>query len=76
MSMPRKDLRAKLAKLLPELQHLHARQDEIITERLCDVAEEISGVPVGVLRDLLGARSICFCRCQAVKKIASGYDGL
>jgi hypothetical protein len=76
MSIPSKELRAKLAKLLPELQQLHARQDEIITERICDVAEEISGVPIGVLRDLLGARSVCFCRCQAIKKIASGDDGL
>ena len=76
MPMPSKELRAKLAKLLPELQQLHGRQDKIIAERLCDVAEEISGVPVGVLRDLLGARSVCFCRCQAIKKIASGDDGL
>jgi hypothetical protein len=76
MSMPNKRLRAKLAKLLPELEQLHARQDKIITERVCDVAEEISGVPVGVLRDLLGTRSVCFCRCQAIKKIASGDDGL
>jgi hypothetical protein len=76
MSIPSKELRAKLAKLLPELQQLHARQDKIITERICDVAEEISGVPIGVLRDLLGARSVCFCRCQAIKKIASGDDGL
>jgi hypothetical protein len=49
MPMPSKELRAKLAKLLPELQQLHGRQDKIIAERLCDVAEEISGVPIGVL---------------------------
>jgi hypothetical protein len=41
----------------------------LIGRRVNEVAAEISGVPVGVLYNIIHGRSIVYCRCEALKKI-------
>ena len=76
MSMPSKSVREKIRKLEPRIQELHRDLDKLINERLCDVAEEMSGVPYDIVRSLLINRCNGFCRCRAIEKIARGDDGI
>ena len=49
MSMLSKSLRAKVGKLEARIDELHRELDRLINERVCDVAETISGVPTDCL---------------------------
>jgi hypothetical protein len=76
MSMPPNNYLAKVKKVENEIDNLEANIDQLVTERVMAVASEISGVPVGVLRNMLQARSTCYCKCMALRNIAEGNDGL
>jgi len=76
MSVPPKSYLAKVKKVENEIDDLQASIDELVTECLIAVASEISGVPVGALRNMLQARCVCYCRCKALQNIAQGNDGL
>ena len=63
-------------KLETEVANLHAKIDDIVKERIYAVAAQISGVPVESVKNMLVARcSSAYCRCRAVRNIASGDDG-
>ncbi|OLB69672.1 MAG: hypothetical protein AUI16_27795 [Alphaproteobacteria bacterium 13_2_20CM_2_64_7] len=71
-----KDYRARIEKLESELDALHGTIDQLIIERVYAVAGEISGTPVGALKNTIIARaSGGYCRCRAIKNIATGEDG-
>jgi hypothetical protein len=74
--MPSKSVQAKIAKLEPRIAELRRDLDKLINERICDVAEEISGVPYELLKRLLINRCHGFCRCDALRRIADGDDGI
>jgi hypothetical protein len=74
--MSPKEYVAALKKADEKTDALHAEIDALITERIRARAAEISGAPAGVLRKTLEARSSCYCRCKALKNIASENDGL
>jgi hypothetical protein len=77
MSTPSKDYRSRVKKLEASLEAIHASIDELIKGRVYAVAADISGVPVGVLKNTLVTRaSGGYCRCRALKSIAAGEDGL
>jgi hypothetical protein len=64
-------------KLEASLDAIHAHIDELVKERVYAAAADISGVPVGVLKNTLVVRaSGGYCRCRALKSIAAGEDGL
>jgi hypothetical protein len=72
-----KSVREKIGRLESRITEFHREVDRLINERVCDVAETISGVPTDCLRDILVNRaSGGFCRCQAIKNLAAGDDGL
>jgi len=49
---------------------------DIVKERIYAVAAQISGVPVESVKNMFVARcSSAYCRCRAVRNIASGDDG-
>jgi hypothetical protein len=74
--MPSKSVQAKLAGLEARIVELHRDLDRLVTEHVCDVAEDISGCPTATVRSLLVNRSASeYCRCQAIKTIAAG-DGI
>jgi hypothetical protein len=75
MSMPSKSVRSKIDKALPRIDQFQNDLERIVNERVCDVAEEISGVPYETVRDLLESKA-GFCLCRAVRKIAAGDDGI
>jgi hypothetical protein len=63
--------------LRTEIDNLHTRIDDAVRERIYAAAAEISGVPTGVLKDMLISRcSSGYCRCRAIRNIAAGEDGL
>ena len=76
MSALSKSVREKIRKLEPRIEELHRELDKLINERICDVAEGISGVPYEVVQNLLVSRCNGYCRCRAIRKIAVGDDGL
>jgi hypothetical protein len=64
-------------KLEAEIKSLHAKIDDVVKEHIYAAAAEISGVPVGVLKNMLIARcNSGYCRCRAIRNIAAGDDGL
>jgi hypothetical protein len=77
MPLPDKHFRAAVAKLEALIEGLHADADKLITQRVNEVAAEISGVPTDCLRNIVIDRaSRGFCRCKAIKNMAAGDDGL
>jgi hypothetical protein len=77
MSIPSKELRARVKKVEATLATLHADIDEIVKDRVYAAAAEISGIPVGVLKQsIVGRASDGYCRCKALSTIATGKDGL
>jgi hypothetical protein len=77
MSIPSKELRARVKKLEATLARLHPDIDQVVKDRVYAVAAEISGVPVGVLNKAIVDRaSNGYCRCKALSAIAAGKDGL
>jgi hypothetical protein len=52
MSVPSKELRARVKKVEATLATLHADIDDIVKDRVYAAAAEISGIPVGVLKQL------------------------
>jgi hypothetical protein len=77
MSIPSKELRARVKRLEATLAALHADIDEIVKDRVYAAAAEISGIPVDVLKkSIVDRASGGFCRCKALSAIAAGKDGL
>jgi hypothetical protein len=77
MSIPSKELRARVKKVEATFATLHADIDEIVKDRVYAAAAKISGIPVGVLRQSIVDRaSDGYCRCKALSTIATGKDGL
>lgn len=77
MSNPSKELRARVKKVEATLAILHADIDDIVKDRVYAAAAEISGIPVGVLKQSIMHRaSNGYCRCKALSAIATGKDGL
>jgi len=77
MSIPSKELRARVKRVEGNLATLHADIDEIVKDRVYAVAADISGVPVEVLKKSIVDRgSVGYCRCRALSAIATGKDGL
>jgi len=72
MSMPPEEMRLAIDKLHAEIAEVQKRADDLICQRVNEVAAEISGVPVGPLHNLIRGRSIVYCRCEALKKILDG----
>jgi hypothetical protein len=70
--MPPKEMRLAIDRLLDEIVEVQQRADKLITQRVNDVAAEISGVPIRPLHDMLRGGSVVFCRCEALKKILDG----
>jgi hypothetical protein len=64
-------------KLEAEVKDLHAKIDDAVKQRIYEAAAEISGVPVGTLKNMFIARcGNSYCRCRAIRNIAAGDDGL
>jgi len=77
MSIPSKELRARVKKVEATLATLHADIDEIVKDRVYAAAAEISGIPVSVLKQSIVDRaSNGYCRCTVLSAIATGKDGL
>jgi enamine deaminase RidA (YjgF/YER057c/UK114 family) len=77
MSVPSKELRARVKNVEATLATLHADIDDIVKDRVYAAAAEISGIPVGVLKQSIVDRaSDGYCRCRALSAIATGKDGL
>ena len=70
--MPPKEMRLAIDKLREDIEDVQQRADKLITQRVNDVAAEISGVPIRPLHDMLRGGSVVFCRCEALKKILDG----
>ena len=75
MSTLSKSVKSKIDKALPRIDQLQGDLEKIVNERVCDVAEQISGVPYQTVRDILESRTGS-CLCRAVRKIAAGEDGI
>jgi len=64
-------------KLEAQVKDLHVKIDNAVKQRIYEAAAEISGVPVGAIKNLFIARcSSGYCRCRAIRNIVTGEDGL
>jgi hypothetical protein len=73
MSGPSKSVQSKIPGLEARIAELHRELDRLITEHVCDVAEDISGCPTTTVRSMLVSRSATdYCRCKAIKTILAG----
>jgi hypothetical protein len=57
MSGPSKSVQSKIPGLEARIAELHRELDRLITEHVCDVAEDISGCPTTTVRSMLVSRS-------------------
>jgi hypothetical protein len=64
-------------KLEAEVASLHAKIDDLVKERIYAIAAQISGAPVGSVKNMFVARcNSAYCRCRAIRNIASADDGI
>jgi hypothetical protein len=54
--MPSESVQSKLPGLEARIAELHRQIDRLITEHVCDIAEDISGCPTTTVRSLLVSR--------------------
>jgi hypothetical protein len=77
--MTEAEIKGAAKKLEAEAKDLHARIDDIIKQRIYEVAAQISNVPTRVVQNMFIASGRCnnsYCRCRAIRNIAAGEDGL
>jgi hypothetical protein len=70
--MPDREMRRAIDDLCKEIDEIQQRADRLISQRVNDVAAEISGVPVGAIHNMIRGKSVVYCRCEALKKILDG----
>jgi len=75
MPIAPKEFLDRVKKCEAKVDALHSTIEELVRERVRAVAAECPGVPEPVLHGHLQARTAGCC-CDAIKRIASGKDGL